>query len=233
MTHPEKSRINQMRAWPYRQECRDHGPSKKNLFYWRNLLLGKVCKYKLLWTECNASRLEMNSMHTILKATGNMSCTRCCRNLQDSANKKVVFCFGTSGCRDGRATHATEAKCLDDAIRGNHQGHQFAEKGLRLTCCVQLSLSHRPVLLQCSTFRLQCSCSYSKGSCVPVIMLMLKNIERCGRISTSICRTPLGTASLASSNSSIDFSGPQCKAQLWNGDHRLVAVGADDTCLYY
>ena len=63
MTHSEKSRINQMRAWPYRQQCRDHGPSKKNLFYWRSLLLGKVCKYKLLWTECNASRLEMNSMY--------------------------------------------------------------------------------------------------------------------------------------------------------------------------
>ena len=61
MTHSEKSRINQMRAWPYRQECRDHGPSKKNLSYWGSLLLGKVCKYKLLWTECNASWLEMNS----------------------------------------------------------------------------------------------------------------------------------------------------------------------------
>ena len=55
MTLSEKSHINQMRAWPYRQECRDHGPSKKNLSYWGSLLLGKVCKYKLLWTECNAS----------------------------------------------------------------------------------------------------------------------------------------------------------------------------------
>ena len=63
MTHSEKSHINQMRAWPYRQECRGHGPSKKNLSYWESLLLGKVCKYKLLWTECNASRLEMNSMY--------------------------------------------------------------------------------------------------------------------------------------------------------------------------
>ena len=41
MTHSEKSHINQMRAWPYRQECRDHGPSKKNLSYWGSLLLGK------------------------------------------------------------------------------------------------------------------------------------------------------------------------------------------------
>ena len=55
MTHSEKSNINQMSAWPYRQECRDHGPSKKNLSHWGSLLLGKVCKYKLLWTECNAS----------------------------------------------------------------------------------------------------------------------------------------------------------------------------------
>ena len=55
MTHSEKSHINQMRAWPYRQECRGHGPTKKNLSYWGSLLLGKVCKYKPLWTECNAS----------------------------------------------------------------------------------------------------------------------------------------------------------------------------------
>ena len=34
MTHSEKSRIHQMKAWPYRQECRDHDPTKKNLFYW-------------------------------------------------------------------------------------------------------------------------------------------------------------------------------------------------------
>ena len=34
MTHSKKSRIHRMKAWPYRQECRDHGPTKKNLFYW-------------------------------------------------------------------------------------------------------------------------------------------------------------------------------------------------------
>ena len=55
MTHSEKSHIGQMRAWPYRQECRGHGATKKNLSYRGSLLLGKVCKYKLLWTECNAS----------------------------------------------------------------------------------------------------------------------------------------------------------------------------------
>ena len=31
MTHSEKSHIGQMRAWPYRQERRGHGPTKKNL----------------------------------------------------------------------------------------------------------------------------------------------------------------------------------------------------------
>ena len=34
MTHSEKSRINRIRSWPYRQERRDHGSKKKNLFYW-------------------------------------------------------------------------------------------------------------------------------------------------------------------------------------------------------
>ena len=63
MTHSEKSHINQMRAWPYKQECRGHDPTKKNLFCWWNLLIGKVCKYKLLWTECSATRHEMDSMY--------------------------------------------------------------------------------------------------------------------------------------------------------------------------
>ena len=31
MTHSEKSNICQMNAWPYRQECRGHDPTKKNL----------------------------------------------------------------------------------------------------------------------------------------------------------------------------------------------------------
>ena len=71
MTHSEKSHIGQMRAWPYRQECRGHGSTKKNLSYKGNLLLGKVCKYKLLWTECNASWLEMNSLYKRKKVTRN------------------------------------------------------------------------------------------------------------------------------------------------------------------
>ena len=34
MTHSKNTHIHRMKAWPYRQECRDHGPTKKNLFYW-------------------------------------------------------------------------------------------------------------------------------------------------------------------------------------------------------
>ena len=48
MTHSEKSHIHRMKAWPYRQECRGHDPTKKNLFCWCSLLVGKVCWYKLL-----------------------------------------------------------------------------------------------------------------------------------------------------------------------------------------
>ena len=48
MAHSEKSHIHRMKAWPYRQECRGHGPTIKNLFYWCILLVGKVCRYKLL-----------------------------------------------------------------------------------------------------------------------------------------------------------------------------------------
>ena len=48
MTHSEKSHIHRMKAWPYRQECRGHDPTKRNLFCWCSLLVGKVCRYKLL-----------------------------------------------------------------------------------------------------------------------------------------------------------------------------------------
>ena len=48
MTHSKKSHIHRMKAWPHRQECRDHGPTKKNLFCWYSLLIGKVRRYKLL-----------------------------------------------------------------------------------------------------------------------------------------------------------------------------------------
>ena len=50
MTYSEKSRMNQMRAWPDQQQHRYHDPSKKNLSFWGRLLL-----------ECNASWHEMNS----------------------------------------------------------------------------------------------------------------------------------------------------------------------------
>ena len=59
MTHSEKSHIRRMKAWPYRQECGGHDPTKKESV----LLIGKVCKYKLLRTEYNASSLEMNSKY--------------------------------------------------------------------------------------------------------------------------------------------------------------------------
>ena len=78
MTHSEKSHIGQMKAWPYRQECRGHGSTKKNLSYKGNLLLGKVCKYKLLWTECNASWLEMNSLYK--------------RKKSDSKSHRLLLC---------------------------------------------------------------------------------------------------------------------------------------------
>ena len=61
MTHSEKSHICQMKAWPYRQECRGHDPTKKNLLCCWSLLIGKVCMYKLLRTVSNVSCPEMNS----------------------------------------------------------------------------------------------------------------------------------------------------------------------------
>ena len=67
MTHSEKSLIYQMKAWPYRQECRGHGPAKKNLFCWCNLLVWQVVQVQtvrgqiasqryLRWTQCTRKR---------------------------------------------------------------------------------------------------------------------------------------------------------------------------------
>ena len=64
MTHSEKSHICRMKAWPYRQECRGHDPTKKNLLCCWSLLVGKVCVYILLKTVGNASCPEMNSEYT-------------------------------------------------------------------------------------------------------------------------------------------------------------------------
>ena len=41
MTHSEKSHIHRMKAWPYRQECRDHGLTKKE-----SVLLVKLARWQ-------------------------------------------------------------------------------------------------------------------------------------------------------------------------------------------
>ena len=41
MTHSEKSHIHRTKAWPYRQECRDHGPTKKE-----SVLLVKLARWQ-------------------------------------------------------------------------------------------------------------------------------------------------------------------------------------------
>ena len=51
--HTQKSPTSvEWRSFSYRQECRGHDPTKKNVFYWWNLLIDKICKYKLLCTTC-------------------------------------------------------------------------------------------------------------------------------------------------------------------------------------
>ena len=46
MTHSEKSHINQMRAWPYRQECRGHDTAKKESVALMKLALLARCVHK-------------------------------------------------------------------------------------------------------------------------------------------------------------------------------------------
>ena len=51
-----------MKAWPYRQECRDHGPTKKNLF-----LLVELARWQGVQTQsvngqsAMQTSLDMNS----------------------------------------------------------------------------------------------------------------------------------------------------------------------------
>ena len=48
MTHSDKSHIRRMKAWPYRQECRGHDPTKKEsvllmkLAHWQGVHLHTV-----------------------------------------------------------------------------------------------------------------------------------------------------------------------------------------------
>ena len=46
MTHSKKSRIHRMKAWPYRQECRDHGPHKKE-----SVLLVELARWQGVQTQ--------------------------------------------------------------------------------------------------------------------------------------------------------------------------------------
>ena len=61
LTHSEKSDIRQMKAWPYRQECRVMTPQKRICCADEACSFGKVCTNSLLWTVCSASSPEMDS----------------------------------------------------------------------------------------------------------------------------------------------------------------------------
>ena len=46
MTHSKKSRIHRMKAWSYRQECRDHGTTKK-----KSVLLVELARWQGVQTQ--------------------------------------------------------------------------------------------------------------------------------------------------------------------------------------
>ena len=56
MTHSEESSdIRQMKAWPYKQECRGHDPAKKESVVLMKLaLLARCAQTQLLWTTTQA-----------------------------------------------------------------------------------------------------------------------------------------------------------------------------------
>ena len=61
MTHSEKSHIRRMKAWPYKQECRGHDATKKICFTDVACSLARCASTNCLWTECIATRPEMDS----------------------------------------------------------------------------------------------------------------------------------------------------------------------------
>ena len=63
MTHSEKSPHRSNEGLALQARVSGPWPLKKESVLLGKLAHGKECKYKLLWTECNASRLEMNSMY--------------------------------------------------------------------------------------------------------------------------------------------------------------------------
>ena len=56
MTHSEKSDIRQMKAWPYRKECKGHDPAK-NLLCWWSLLF---------WQDVHKPTVSTFSAHIVI-----------------------------------------------------------------------------------------------------------------------------------------------------------------------
>ena len=139
MTHSEKSHIRRMKAWPYKQECRGHDPTKKNLLCWWSLLIGKVYKYKLLRTECNASSLEMNSKYKKNNKDMNHRLLLCWIL---KLNRRILG-FGASPHEIRKKKGSQEGK----TGQGNQEKQQHPERGRQDTTAQQSYLIHVPTFL--------------------------------------------------------------------------------------
>ena len=53
MTHSEKSHIRRMKAWPYKQECRGHDPTKKE-----SVLLMKLAHWQGVQVQTVEDRVQ-------------------------------------------------------------------------------------------------------------------------------------------------------------------------------
>ena len=66
MTLSEKSQIRRMKAWPYRQECRGHDPTKKE-----SVLLMKLAHWQGVQVQTVKDRVQCIKSRNELKVQGN------------------------------------------------------------------------------------------------------------------------------------------------------------------
>ena len=71
MTHSEKSHIRRMKAWPYKQECRGHDPTKKE-----SVLLMKLAHCQGVQVQTVKDRVQCIKSRDELKVQENNKDTR-------------------------------------------------------------------------------------------------------------------------------------------------------------
>ena len=121
-THSDKSDIRQMKAWPYRQECRGHDPAKKESVVLMKLVLLARCAQTHCYGQC--------AVHQVLRWTQNKENkntrqqTGCCWYVFTNSDLRILGFGATRRIRQGRQEGDTQAR---EAKKKQHPERKSAE----------------------------------------------------------------------------------------------------------